>query len=40
MMNIGLTIGRYIYVTVQYDMWLKCIIWGNVFPPTLDKQCG
>ena len=38
MMNIGLTIG--IYVTVQNDMWLKCILWGNVFPPTLGEQCG
>ena len=31
---------EYIYVTVQYDMWLKCILWGNVFPPTLGEQCG
>ena len=29
-----------IYVNVQYDMWLKCILWGNVFPPTLGEQCG
>ena len=29
-----------IYVTVQYDMWLKFILWGNVFPPTLGEQCG
>ena len=40
MMNIGLTVLIYIYVNVQYDMWLKCILWGNVFPPTLGGQCG
>ena len=29
-----------IYVIVQYDLWLKCKLWGNMFPPTLGGQCG
>ena len=30
----------YVYVNVQYDMWLKCMLRENVFPPTLGEQCG
>ena len=42
MMNIGLTVLTipYIYVNVKYDRWLKCMLRGNVFPPTLGEQCG
>ena len=29
-----------IYVNVQYDMWLKCMLRGIEFPPTLGEECG
>ena len=34
--NIGLTsLTIYIYKCIKYYVWLKCIIRGSVFPPTL-----
>ena len=29
-----------IYVNVQYDMWLKCMLRGIEFPPALGEECG
>ena len=41
LMNIRLTVLTvYNYVNVQYNMWLKCMIRGTVFPVTLGEECG